>query len=305
MKSVNSQTTGSRSVKPSRVVLKGSKYSRVVEFLADRFKHVSLQQWHERCSAGDVYFEDLTKITSDTVFVEGQVVYYHRWLPPEPPIPFEVDVIFEDDEIVVVNKPPFIPVAVGGQYINETVTERLRNCGYSDIEPAHRLDRMTCGLLLLTKQAHSRAYYQGLFADRQITKRYSAVTTRPSPTDLPQSFEVRNRLKRVRGSVVVEPTEGEVNAISRFTPVAFDDLHVVWEVAIETGFMHQIRCHLAASGLPIVNDDFYPVLQPQKKDRYNSPLMLRSIGLEFKKNNSDQVYAFELPHFRLPLTSGL
>ena len=303
MKSVTPQATHSRSAKPSRVVLTGSEYSRVVEFLADRFKHVSLQQWHDRCSAGDVYFEDLTTITPETAFVPGRVVYYHRWLPPERPIPFDIDVIYEDDEIVVVNKPPYMPVSVGGQYINETVSERLRHLGYSEIEPAHRLDRMTCGLLLLTKQASSRAYYQGLFADRQITKRYSAVTQRSSPTDLPQSFEVRNRLKRVRGSVVVEPTEGEVNAISRFTPVAFDDHNVVWEVVIETGFMHQIRCHLALCGMPIVNDDFYPVLQPQKQDRYNSPLMLRSIGLEFKKNNSDQVYSFELPHFGLPLTS--
>lgn len=302
MKSVNSQATRSRSVKPSRVILKGSNYSRVVDFLADRFKHVSLQQWHERCSAGDVYFEDLTKITADTVFVPGAVVFYHRWLPPEPTIPFEIDVIFEDDEIVVVNKPPFIPVAVGGQYINETVSERLRHLGYSDIEPAHRLDRMTCGLLLLTKQASSRSYYQGLFADRQIKKRYSAVTIRPSPKDLPKPFEVRNRLKRVRGSIVVAPTEGEVNAISRFTPIDFDNHYIVWEVTIETGFMHQIRCHLASSGMPIVNDDFYPVLQAQRQDRYNSPLMLRSIGLEFKRNNSDQLYAFVLPHFRLPLT---
>jgi len=301
MKSVTPFIKGSRSIRPSRLVMPSGHFESIVAFLTSRFTHISREAWVARCQAGDVYLESGEKVTEFTPYRPNAVLFYHRWLAEEARIPVDIDIVFEDDEIVVVNKPAFLPVSIGGQYINETVCERLRANGYPEIEAAHRLDRMTSGLLLLTKNASCRAYYQQLFATRQIEKRYSAVTELSARETIPQQLNIRNRLRRPRGSVVVESVDGEVNAITECTLVNRSQRYGVWEVNLKTGFMHQIRCHLAGENLPIVNDDFYPVLKPPSENRYNSPLMLRSIGLRFRKNNSDQMYSFDLPHLELPL----
>ena len=108
------------------------------------------------------------------------LAWYHPDVPAEEPIPFDYSVLYADSDLIVADKPHFLPTTSNGRLVRETLQTRLRvDFGEEDIVPLHRLDRLTAGLVLCSRNPHTRGAYQRLFQDRAVAKHYQARLTAP------------------------------------------------------------------------------------------------------------------------------
>lgn len=154
------------------------------------------------------------KTVAGLAYEPGMFVWFHRDLPVEVPVPFPVDVVYRDEHIVVADKPHFLATTPRGSHVVETALARLRReLGIPALGAAHRLDRLTAGLVLFTVLPEERGAYQGLFREKRVRKEYEAVASYDSGLGLPTT--VRSRILKERGVMAARQVEGEVNAVSR------------------------------------------------------------------------------------------
>ena len=157
-----------------------------LDFLAQRFRAVDRNEWLARINSGAVVDQHGVKINSDTSYRPNNKLFYYRFVADEPHIPFEETVLFQDDLIVVADKPHFLPVTPTGRYVQETLLVRLkRKLGIETLAPMHRIDRDTAGLVLFTIQPHTRDAYQKLFRERRVEKTYEAIAPWRADLSLP------------------------------------------------------------------------------------------------------------------------
>ncbi|SES45687.1 RluA family pseudouridine synthase [Actinokineospora terrae] len=211
-------------------------------------------------------------------FVPGAVVWFHRDLPVEVPVPFEVSVVHRDEDIVVVDKPHFLASIPRGKHIVETALVRLRRqLGIPTLSPAHRLDRVTAGLLLFVVRPEARGRYQTMFRDRLVSKEYEAV----APVGAGFPVTVRSRIVKERGVIRAFEVDGEPNAETRVELLEQRGEVGRYRLVPVTGRTHQLRLHMAGLGVPILGDDFYPELRDKALDDFTRPLQLLARVLEF------------------------
>ncbi|GAA3307712.1 hypothetical protein GCM10020295_67400 [Streptomyces cinereospinus] len=127
-------------------------------------------------AAGLVVGADGTAVAPDAAYVPGMFVWFHRHLPAEVPVPFPLEIVHRDEHIVVADKPHFLATTPRGGHVRQTALARLRReLGVPALTAAHRLDRLTAGLVLFTVRPGERGAYQTLFRDRRVRKVYEAV----------------------------------------------------------------------------------------------------------------------------------
>lgn len=177
-------------------------------------------------------------------------VYLYRDLPDEFDVPFDLDILHVDEHLVVVDKPHFLATMPRGRHVTQTALVRLRRLlAEPDLAPAHRLDRLTAGVLLFTRMPAERAPYQRLFADREVRKEYRALAELPrvhepgasrsplargasplapgasplerggSPLELVERRTVRvaDRIVKTAGDLRARVVDGPANAVSDIT----------------------------------------------------------------------------------------
>ena len=150
-------------------------------------------------------------IDATTVLPAGAHVYLYRELPDEVPVPFDIPVLYRDDDIVVVDKPHFLATMPRGGHVAQTATVRLRReLDLPELSPAHRLDRLTAGVLLFTTRREVRGAYQTLFARGLVRKTYLARAAVDPAIELPTV--VRSRIIKRRGQLQAVEEPGEPNA---------------------------------------------------------------------------------------------
>jgi tRNA pseudouridine32 synthase / 23S rRNA pseudouridine746 synthase len=216
----------------------------------------------------------------DTPFAPGAVLWFHRDLPDETPVPFGIPVVHRDERLLVVDKPHFLATIPRGQHIAETALVKLRlEHGLPDLAPAHRLDRATAGLLLFVIDPRHRGAYQTLFAKRRVHKEYQAIARHDPDLDLPRT--VRSRIVKERGVITAQEVPGEPNAETRIELLEHRAGLGRYRLRPATGRTHQLRLHLASLGIPIIGDDFYPVLTERPLDDFTNPLQLLAAALAF------------------------
>jgi tRNA pseudouridine32 synthase/23S rRNA pseudouridine746 synthase len=216
----------------------------------------------------------------DAPFVPRSVIWFHRDLPDEAPVPFDVDVVHRDEEIVVVDKPHFLATIPRGRHVRETALVRLRHrLGLPMLSPAHRLDRVTAGLVLFVIEPAKRGTYQNLFRDRRVTKTYEAIAPHDPALTLPRV--VRSRIVKERGVVTAREVPGEPNAETLVELVGARDGTARYRLTPRTGRTHQLRVHMASLGLPLLGDPFYPVVRDVPLDDFRAPLQLLARELAF------------------------
>ncbi|MEU6995934.1 RluA family pseudouridine synthase [Streptomyces sp. NPDC046465] len=231
---------------------------------------------------GRVVGEDGTPVTPDTAYVPGAFVWFHRDLPAEVTVPFALDIVHRDEHIVVVDKPHFLATMPRGSHVTQTALARLRSeLGIPALGAAHRLDRLTAGLLLFTVRPEERGAYQTLFSDRLVHKEYEAVA--PYDPDVPLPRTVRSHIQKDRGIIAAYEIEGaEPNSESRIELVGHREGLGRYRLTPHTGRTHQLRVHMNALGLPILGDPVYPVVTgPVAPDDFRRPLQLLARVLEF------------------------
>lgn len=256
----------------------------VSSFMVERFFHLDPEQLLRRFDLGDIVASDGSPVSRDAPLGSVEFVWYYREPPAEQTIPFTEEILYQDEHLVVVDKPHFLPTTPGGKFLQNSALVRMRNrLGNPDLAPIHRLDRATAGLLMFSARPATRGAYQLLFENRQVQKVYEAVSARPDEWDESRfPLVYRNHIEKLRAQVRVEvDDEREPNAETLIELLAADDRVVHTLLRPHSGKMHQLRVHLAAIGLGILNDRFYPTLQEDLPDDYARPLQLLARELRF------------------------
>ena len=283
-----SQPPSRDGVGPSCVTTPPGPWLTVAEFLVQRFPGVTRDAWLGRLARGDVIDALGCTVSSQCPFEAHRKLFYYRNLPCEAPIPFKEVVLYRDEYIVVVDKPHFLPVIPSGRYLQETLLVRLkRSLGIDTLAPVHRIDRDTAGLVLFTLQPATRGAYHALFREHRVCKRYEAIA--PWRPDLIWPLTRRSRLVQSADSFMqMTECEGTPNSETRIELLDTREGRARYGLHPLTGQKHQLRVHLAALGIPILNDRIYPHLTADStgdaaatERQYREPLQLLAQSLAF------------------------
>ncbi|WP_193561290.1 pseudouridine synthase [Mycolicibacterium hodleri] len=266
---------------PARVRLRGG--SVLVE-LADRFG----EEAAAKVLAGEVVCADGSTVTPATVLPPNSYVYLYRDVPDEVPVPFDVPVLYRDENIVVVDKPHFLATTPRGGHVAQTALVRLRrSLDLPELSPAHRLDRLTAGVLLFTVRRDVRGAYQTLFARGEVRKTYLARAAVDPTLGFP--IVLQSRIIKRRSQLQAVEESGESNAETLVEHLG-DGLY---RLTPRTGRTHQLRVHMASLGLPILGDSLYPDVIDVAPDDFSRPLQLLAQSLEFDDPVSGLQRGFE------------
>ena len=277
-------------VGPSTVGLPGGSWATVIDFFLQRFPTVDREVWLQRMRDGLVLDEQAQPVPPDAAYRPHTRLYYYRHLAQEPRIPFEAQVLFQDAHLVVVDKPHFLPTVPAGRFVQESLLVRLKqSLGIDSLAPLHRLDRETAGVTLFAIQPAERGLYHALFKQRDVHKHYEAIA--PWRDGLPAVY----RSQIVPGEPFFRYREapGEPNSE---THIQLLERHGDWaryRLSPVTGRTHQLRVHMAALGVPIRNDRFYPEVVNIADDDYSAPLQLLARSIAFTDPISGQPRAFQ------------
>ncbi|MFJ6938328.1 RluA family pseudouridine synthase [Streptomyces sp. NPDC101132] len=257
---------------------------------------------HYRGGAGEAAIDRLLRdgrvygtegpLTADAPYRPGDHVWFHRELPPEAPVPFPLRVVHRDPHLLVADKPHFLATTPRGSHVTQTALALLRHrLGLPELSPAHRLDRLTAGLVMFSVRREDRGAYQQLFAGRRVGKEYEALAPYEPSLALPRT--VRSRIEKTRGVIAAAELPGEPNAESRVELLEHRGALGRYRLTPATGRTHQLRVHMNSLGLPILGDPVYPEVTDPAPDDYRRPLQLLARVLEFTDPVTGAAHRFE------------
>lgn len=284
----------------------------IADYLIARFYPNDPQIIHARFNTGEVRLDDGTVLTSDSPYMPGERIWYFRELADEPELPSDMPVLYEDEHVLAIDKPHFLPTTPRGSYIAQTALTKLRVREQNPLLiPIHRLDRPTAGVLLFAKTVEARRPFQMMFQHRQVSKTYRAVA--PVPADLAaaeqalsaEGLQVRSHIQKIRDQLQVQQLSEEQCAAQGVEPNTLTTAKILrtftpsaqavegwraepnrdwafYDLAPHTGKTHQLRAHLNMLGSPILGDVLYPQVLPDAPDRPEYPLQLLAYSLHFE-----------------------
>jgi tRNA pseudouridine32 synthase/23S rRNA pseudouridine746 synthase len=282
-------------VSASRVSVTPGPWATLLDFLSARMPGIAREEWEKRMATGRVLDDAGQPVPADAPFRAGQHLHYYRDIPDEPVIPFEETIIFQDDWLVVADKPHFLPVTPTGRYVQQSLLVRLkRRLGIHSLAPIHRIDRETAGLVLFAVQPADRDAYHALFRDRAIAKTYEALAPAPGALEFPRIHRSRVLDDENAFFRMVE-APGEPNSETRIDLLEVRGTCARYRLQPLTGRRHQLRVNMNALGLPIVGDQLYPrVLRgPREPEDFSQPLQLLARTIAFTDPVTGQARAFE------------
>ncbi|MES8402681.1 RluA family pseudouridine synthase [Cutibacterium acnes] len=258
------------------------------DYLVEKLPRMGGQRVDEMLDEGRFVDESGRTFRRDSPFTPQTFVFFHRDLPTETPVPAGIGILYSDERILVVDKPHFLSSIPRGRHVLESVVVRLRTqLRLPELTVAHRLDRVTAGVLLLTRERKWRRPYQEIFERREVVKKYRLVApvvhdpAGEGVTATKSGWQVRSRIIKERGILQAREVPGVPNAV---TDIALIGEHGGWglyEASPRTGRTHQIRLHMQRLGAPIVNDPFYPVVLDTPVDDFTHPLQLQAWRMGF------------------------
>ena len=266
----------------SRVVLPQGQWPSVLAFLCERFPSVDPQQWLARCEAGLVLHPNGQAVTPQTAYQAHSTVFYYRDVPQEAKLPEAARVLFEDDLLLVADKPHFMPVTPGGNYLQSCLLVQLKRLtGLESLTPIHRIDRETAGLVVFCKRAQDRNAYHALFREHQVRKWYQAVAAFHPELHLPLVH--RSRLAEADTFFLSQEVPGEPNSETRVSLLKRVGDLALYQLQPVTGHRHQLRIHMVSLGLPLLGDQLYPQLLrgPHEPDDFSQCLQLLAQRIAF------------------------
>ncbi|OEZ62819.1 MULTISPECIES: pseudouridine synthase [unclassified Duganella] len=267
-------------VAPSYLWLPEGQWPDLLTFLVARYPDVTEADWRARMARNDVVDGDGNPLSPHSAYKRGIRIFYYRELEAETPIPFEEEVLFMDEHLVVVDKPHFLPMIPTGRFLHETLLVRLKKkLGEQDLTPIHRLDRETAGVVIFSRRQESRGAYQSMFQKRVIEKEYEALAPRLHGREFP--FTYRSRMVDGDKFFIMKEEPGEPNSETLIDVIEHRADCTLYRLHPHTGRKHQLRLHLASLGIPIINDAFYPVALPCKQDDVSQPLKLLARRIAF------------------------
>ena len=251
----------------------------------------------ELVAAGQVYDRLGNSIPAAAPVMRGDMLYLFRDPPTDEPTVAslaDIEVLFRDDHLLVVDKPHQVSVIPRGRWVTQTALVYLRNAlSLPELSPLHRLDRPTAGVLAFSVRPEERGAYQMLFQSRAVAKTYLAVTA-AAPPAAEAPTRISTRIVKLRGLAPAQQVPGEPNAHTEVRWLATRGGRSLFELRPSTGKTHQLRLHMHHLGLPILGDPFWPEMRPEllsDPDPY-PPLQLLAAQLEFTDPIAGESRAF-------------
>ncbi|HEY0490954.1 MAG TPA: RluA family pseudouridine synthase [Telluria sp.] len=279
-------------VAPSYLWLDEDRTGGMLAFLCEQFPAVGEAAWRDRMARGEVVDGAGAALAENSPVRRGMRIWYYREIEAETPIPFEEQVLYRDDHLVVVDKPHFLPMTPSGRFLRETLLVRLKDkLGLPALTPIHRLDRETAGVVIFSHCEASRGAYQSLFQQRSVEKTYEALAGPMAGRSFP--FVHRSRMVDGTPFFRMQEVEGEPNSETLVDVIGERCDKLLYRLEPHTGRKHQLRVHMAGLGAPIVNDAFYPVALPCKGDDFSKPLKLLARSISFRDPLSGQRRRFD------------
>lgn len=279
-------------VAPSYIAMPAGRWATVLEFVTHTCSVADIQTFKTMLSEEKIFDQQGNSVNAESPYQPHQRLWYHRTLVYEKTVPDDVVILYRDANIVVADKPHFLSTVPAGRHIKETLLARLRvMLQHDDVAPVHRLDRETAGIVIFCLDARKRGAYQTLFENRQVEKIYEAIAPFNPSLHLPVCY--RSRLENVKAFITVHNVEGEPNSETFIELLESSGQWGRYKLAPKTGKKHQLRAHLSALGIPIVNDPWYPKILDDKGDDFTHPLQLLAKEIAFVDPFSGQRLHFK------------
>ena len=253
----------------------------IFDYLCQHFPHIQPEEWQQRFADGLIYAADGTKLGIDSIYTPNTHIFYYRFLSHEIHVPFQHEILFENEDLLVVDKPHFLTMTPTGKYVQETLLVRLKKqTGYAELTPIHRLDRETAGVVLFCKTPATRGIYQKLFAERKVKKTYHAIAAYRPELNFPQSLQLHLEKGTPFYTMQINPDKTP-NTETLIELLQHNHQLAKYLLKPTSGKQHQLRVHLNYLGIPILNDPFYPVVAHKTDDDFNHPLQLLAKEIYF------------------------
>jgi len=248
----------------------------IAGFYTERYRHSDQTVWMERLAAGEIWCNG-QQLRADAPLAAGDRLVWHRppWQEAAVPVLSERSIVFDDGDLLVLNKPSGLPVLPAGGFLEHTLLTHLQAWA-PEARPVHRLGRFTSGLLVCARRSESRAFLSAQLRESTLSiesgepaegcrKIYRAIT-HPLPEDW-QLGELRCVSSSIGlkahprvGMIWCSVSEWEPHALPAFSEIKLLERRCsscLVEVKIATGRPHQIRVHTAAIGSPLLGDPLY------------------------------------------------
>ncbi|WP_430867538.1 pseudouridine synthase [Demequina aurantiaca] len=207
-------------------------------------------------------------------------VWFHRPLEPETAVPFLIKILEVNERFVAIDKPHFMATTPRGIHVQETALVKARLLlDLPELAPAHRLDRLTAGVLLFSARREYRGAYAGVFQSHSALKTYEALAPFDPSLEFPRTLV--GRIEKRRGSLQAELVPGEPNAKTFVEIVEVRGQFARYRLSPVTGKNHQLRLQMSNLGLPILGDSLYPCVMDVAPDDFSAPLQLVARRLRF------------------------
>jgi tRNA pseudouridine32 synthase/23S rRNA pseudouridine746 synthase len=287
----------SEGVSASRVYLPADQtHLSLLSFFITQFPHITEVEWVDRFKEGLILNQEGHAFSASDPDLPNTHLIYFRRLAREPQIPFEEQILYQDEHILVADKPHFLPVTPSGLYLHQTLLNRLKKkTGIQTLSPIHRIDRDTAGLVIFSVKPDERAQYQNLFRDRAVKKFYEAIAPFSEELEKQLPITYQSRLEESEHFLQMQEVDGEPNSDTFMELIQIKRPWAKYLLSPGSGKKHQLRCHLNALGIPIKDDQIYPNLTPyQEYDLdFSKSLQLLACGIEFQDPITGELRSFK------------
>jgi len=238
---------------------------RIDLYLAKRFSYNNRELWKAEILNGKVFLNDSAIFNTHKIIKNGDKIEYFGSRKEEPEVDRNFKTIFEDENIIVINKTGNLPVHASGIFFNNTLQTILENDRGVKYHPIHRLDRETSGVILFTKNAAYAALYHEALKTAQkvyVAIVHGIMADDYLDIDMPIGSEHGGMSDSDCGDTIVRKKRkafpgAEESAFTRIVKIKTFDSYTIVKALPKTGRLHQIRVHLNYAGLPIVGDKIY------------------------------------------------
>ena len=262
-------------------------------FFANSFNDVPISVFYKLLRKKDIKING-NRIHDDILLHTGdEVVFYIVDHPKD----IDIQIVYEDDNILVINKPSSISVTNE----NGSLTEALKK-KYKFIEPCHRIDRNTTGLVVFAKNSTALEIMLSCFRNHQIEKHYVCLVSgkMQKKSDVLNSYLFKDSKKSL--SYISDISrKGYLSITTSYEVVKYNkekDISLL-DVEIKTGRTHQIRAHMAYIGHPILGDGKYGINEINKKYKLKTQALC-AYCLKFKLDNLSKLHYLNSINIKIP-----